>query len=201
MVNFSIYFIGLLVVGAVLLLPVMAFVRSGEARRTAEALREEIRSLRAERGRTTTRIVGLEKALERALEKLESRSGGVQGPEVTATARVEDSAAETAKTRVVSPDVDKSETPKQVAAQAIPSATPIPTIPSTAGVGSPVPRVPDAGARIPPSAPASQAPNGLLQQLAVEVRRAQPQRRREIGRTWKRRSARAGSTKSAYRLS
>jgi hypothetical protein len=190
-VDFSIYFIGLLVVGAVLLLPVMAFVRSGEARRTAEALREEIRSLRAELGRTTARIVGLEKALERALEKLESRSGGVQGPEVTATARVEDSAAETAKTRVVSPDVDKSETPKQVAAQAIPSATPIPTIPSTAGVGSPVPRVPDAGARIPPSMPASQAPNifsaasgGSASSAAAEKKRNWADMEETLGTSW-----------------
>jgi len=157
--EFPIYFVGLLVVGTIVLLPIVAFIRSGQARRATESLQEEIRSLRAELGRTTARVIGLEKALEKALDKLGSRPGGVQDTEVAATARVEDSAAETAKTRVVSPDVDKLETPKQVPAQAIPSPTPIPTIPSTAGVGSPVPRVLDAGARIPPSVPASQAPN------------------------------------------
>src|SRR5579862_8964121 len=137
----------------------MAFVRSGEARSTAESLREEIRSLRAEIGRTTARIVGLEKALERALEKLESRPSDVRGPEVVATARAETSAAETAKTPVISPDADKTETPQQVPAQAIPSSAPIPAIPSTGAIGSPVPRVPDAGMRTPPSLPASQAPS------------------------------------------
>ena len=124
--EFPIYFVGLLVVGTVLLLPIMAFVRSGEARRTAEALREEIRSLRAEIGRTTARIVGLEKALERALEKLESWPGDVQGPEVAATVRVEKPVVEVTKTPVVSPDVDKSEIPQQVPARVVPSAAPIP---------------------------------------------------------------------------
>ena len=157
--EFPIYFIGLLVVGTVLLLPVMAFIRSGQARSATESLQEEIRSLRTEIGRATARIVGLEKALEKALEKLESRPGGGQGPEVAATARAENSAAETAKARVVSPDIDKSETPQQVPALVIPSATPIPRIPSTGGPGSPVPRVPDAGIGTPPSVTASQAPN------------------------------------------
>ena len=157
--EFPFYFIGLLVVGTVLLLPVMAFIRSGQARSATESLQEEIRSLRTEIGRATARIVGLEKALEKALEKLESRPGGGQGPEVAATARAENSAAETAKARVVSPDIDKSETPQQVPAPVIPCATPIPRIPSTGGPGSPVPRVPDAGMGIPPSVTASQAPN------------------------------------------
>jgi hypothetical protein len=118
--EFPIYFIGLLVVGTVLLLPVMAFIRSGQARSATESLQEEIRSLRTEIGRATARIVGLEKALEKALEKLESRPGGGQGPEVAATARAENSAAETAKARVVSPDIDKSETSQQVPALVIP---------------------------------------------------------------------------------
>jgi hypothetical protein len=157
-VDFSIYFIGLLVVGAVLLLPVAAFIRSGQARRATESFQEEIRSLRAELGRTTARVIGLEKALEKALEKLESRPGGVQDAEVAATARAENSAAESAATPVVPSEV-KSAPPKQVPAPVIPSATPIPTIPSTVGPDSPVPRVLDAGARIPPSVPASQAPN------------------------------------------
>ena len=56
MEEFPIYFVLLLVVGAVLLLPIVAFVRSGEARRTAEALREEIRSMRAESSTTTIRL-------------------------------------------------------------------------------------------------------------------------------------------------
>ena len=132
--EFPIYFILLLVVSAVLLLPAFAFVRSGQARSTAEALREEIRSLRTELGRATARIIGLEKALGNALEKLESRPGGVQEPEVAAT-------------------------PQQVPAPVIPPAPPIPTIPRTRELGSAVPRVPDAGVRIPPSAHASQVPN------------------------------------------
>ena len=159
MEEFAIYFVLLLVVGAVLLLPIMAFVRSGEARSTAEALREEIRSLRAELGRTTARIVGLEKALEKALEKIESRPSGVQGPEVAATARAENLAAETPRTPVVSPDVDKSETPQRVPEQVIPPAAPIPTIPSVGSVGSAVPRVPDAAVRTPSSAPALEVPS------------------------------------------
>jgi hypothetical protein len=133
--EFPIYFIGLLLVGAVLLLPVMAFIRSGQARSATESLREELRSLRAELGRTTARIVGLEKAMERALEKLESRPGGVQQPEVVATARAEHLAAEAAKRLVVSPDVDKSETPHQVPARVAPPVVPIPTIPGAGGLG------------------------------------------------------------------
>jgi uncharacterized membrane protein len=157
--EFPIYFIGLLLVGAVLLLPVMAFIRSGQARSATESLREELRSLRAELGRTTARIVGLEKAMERALEKLESRPGGVQEPEVAATARAEHLADEAAKRPVVSPDVDKSETPHQVPGRVAPPVVPIWTIPAAGGLSSAVPRVPDAGVRIPPSVPASQAPN------------------------------------------
>jgi uncharacterized membrane protein len=157
--EFPIYFVGLLVVGTIALLPIVAFIRSGQARSTAEELREEIRLLRAEIGRTTARVVGLEKALERALEKLESRPSEVRGPEVAATARAEKSAAETAKTPIVSPDVDKSETPQEVPAPVVPSAAPIPAIPSTGAIGAPVPRVPDAGMRTPPSVPASQAPS------------------------------------------
>ena len=159
MEEFAIYFVLLLLVGAVLLLPILAFVRSGEARRTAEALREEIRSLHQELGRTTARIVGLEKALEKALEKIESRPSGVQGPEVAATARAENLAAETPRTPVVSPDVDKSETPQRVPEQVIPPAAPIPTIPSVGSVGSAVPRVPDAAVRTPSSAPALEVPS------------------------------------------
>jgi hypothetical protein len=157
--EFPIYFIGLVVVGTVLLLPILAFIRSGQARSVTESLQEEIRSLRAELGRATARIIGLERALGKALERLESRPSGVQDPEMAATVRAENSPAETVKTPGVSPDVDKSETPQQVQAQVIPSAVPIPTIASTGGLGSPVPRVPDAGVRTPPSVPALEVPS------------------------------------------
>ena len=66
---------------------------------------------------------------------------------------------EVTKTPVVSPDVDKSEIPQQVPARVVPSAAPIPTIPIAGGPSSAVPRAPDAGVRIPPSAPASQVPS------------------------------------------
>ncbi|MFY9732982.1 MAG: DUF2339 domain-containing protein [Candidatus Acidiferrales bacterium] len=189
--EFPIYFVLLLVVGTVLLLPIMAFVRSGEARRTAEALREEIRSLRAEIGRTTARIVGLEKALERALEKLENRPGGVQGPEVAATGRAEKSAAETAKTPVVSLDVDKSEAPHQVPARVAPTATPIPSIFSAGGLVSTIPRVPDAGARISSSTPALEVPSifstssgGSASSLATGKKRNWADMEETLGANW-----------------
>jgi len=157
--DFPFYFIGLVVVGTVLLLPILAFIRSGQARSATESLKEEIRSLRADLGRATARIVGLEKALAMALEKFESRSGGVQNPDVAATARAGNLTAEIAKPPVVSTDVDKSESPKQVPAQVAPSAAPIPTIPSASGLGSAVPRVPDAAVRVPPSLSALEVPS------------------------------------------
>ena len=159
MEEFPIYFALLLVAGTILLLPILAFIRSGQARSATESLQEEIRSLRAELGRVMARVTGLEKALERALEKRESPASGVPAPEAAATGRAKDSGADTATAPVVSSDVDKTATPKQVPAKVAPPSASLPAVPeSAARPSSPVSRAPDVTVRVPTMA-ASEAPS------------------------------------------
>jgi len=135
-----------------------AVVRPISARSDRISSRSDSAVLLASPERTNAIMGSNRTAPTTSREKLECRPTEVRGPDAAATARADKSAAETAKTHVVSPDVDKSETPRQVPADVGPAATLIPTIPSPGELGSAVPRL-DAGVRIPPPAPALEVPS------------------------------------------